>query len=202
MGQQRSLQHPPPAATASDKTQLSVHFLRSLLFRSWARGGDKTGGWPWPLGWKPEARGLAAWSSLYPEQSDAHCPSPPRTPSRILHLPLALRGAGRRHTYLAGAPPSAFVHLQRGRRHSVNHHPCSPGSPPGEGRGAPLPGGGRIHVERALRHASQRGLPRVEKRGRLRARDMAEGMEASTGVPGRVSTCVVGKTEEDAPRNC
>lgn len=37
---------PCPTAIASNKTQLSVHFLRSLLFWSWQRDGDKTGGWP------------------------------------------------------------------------------------------------------------------------------------------------------------
>lgn len=93
-----------------------------------------------PLALRQEkAKDLAAWPSFSPKLSNLstkafvalclplvpdsnHQPPTPHPPAQGA----ASWHRGRSHTYLAGAPPSVFIHLWRQRYHSVNHHNSSP----------------------------------------------------------------------------
>ena len=64
---------------------------------------------------------------------------PHPTPSQRVQRPTSW-GGGRGHTYLAGAPPSVFIHLWREGWHSVNQSSFSPELSPAR---MPKPSGGR-----------------------------------------------------------
>lgn len=99
-----------------------------------------------PLALRQEkAKDLAVWASSSPKLSDLSTKALaalclPLVPDSKPPQGAASWGQRKSHTYLAGAPPSVFIHLWRERHHSVNHYNFSPQNP---ARCTPRPAGGR-----------------------------------------------------------
>lgn len=130
----------------------------------------------------------------------------------LTHLPLSQQQpasrVGEKDTYLAGAPPSVFVHLGRERGHSVNHHVplrAQPQCPDPWGRHSPgtrAPGSlkttrsGGVHggaMERAPWPASQGAVPSVEREAAARSEGWKQAFESLGGASN-----LWGKTQKDA----